>query len=844
MVNRSVDGITAVSAVHAAGQSNLSYQRSNLTRLQLLYWVGQALRPGAPIFTGALAFTLSGPLDVARLREAFTAVVAESDALRTIVTIGVDGIPQQVVVDQMPVAMPLVDLSHADAPETAANAWMQARSQQVPMLSQCLFDAALLRLADEKHIWFINQHHLITDAGSTYLLFERVARRYETASASLPPLYPFADYVAYERAYLQSPQARKSAAFWEEKLADPLPALRIFGETPHKQGTAVTRHTLILPPQTSQKIRALASHPANNAMTADMARYNVLGTIFLALLHRITGISRLSFLSPVHNRPTQPFKQTIGLLMELCPIVVQVEPEDTFASLLARVSQEVKASMRHYQYGTSLFSQNRVHDIMFNVHERPALVFNGTAVKQEMVHPGAGADTLECHVRDEKETNQMFVHLDFHDDLFTPKQQEAVVTAFGQLVEACLADVETAVADVNLPWDETAVTPTQSEHKREYLPPRDMLEFQLQQIWEDLLDVHPIGVNDNFFELGGSSWQAMRLFVQIENLTGCYLPMTTLLEAGTIARLVPFLRKQTSNEWETLITIQKGDEGKRPLFLIPGAGGNGLVIARIAQYLSPDQPVYTFLIPGLVGSEMPYTTIEEMAAFYVEALLNQQAEGPYLLGGYSAGGVVAFEVARQLQEAGHQVDLCVIIDAPAQSRVYGYLQRLIDRAAVQRQLNIKQRQALFLKWRDRLFEIDYFLRKGWLEAVLDGARTVKHKLTTTASSKTAESPLPYATDQYGSQMEDPRMRAIFELNDRAVRSFIPRKYAGKLFLIKSKEGYERHTVRSPYRDLGWGRIAEKGVTVYEVPGTHLNMVREPNVQFVARHLQSCLDEIQ
>ncbi|GAB4262796.1 MAG: hypothetical protein Kow0080_00460 [Candidatus Promineifilaceae bacterium] len=845
MLNRSVDGVTAVSSIHAVGQSNESYQRSNLTRLQLLYWVGQALRPDAPIFTGALAFTLSGPLDEARFRKAFAAVVAESDALRTIITIGVDGIPQQIVVDQMAVAMPLVDLSHADSPETAAKAWMQARIQQVPLLSQCLFDTVLLRLVDEKHIWFINQHHLITDAGSTYLLFERVARRYETAVSSLPPLFPFADYVAYERAYLHSSLARKSAAFWEEKLAEPLPALRVFGKTPHKQSTAVTRHTLILPPQTSQKIRALASHPTNTAMTADAARYNVLGMIFLALLHRITGLSRLSFLSPVHNRPTQAFKQTIGLLMELCPIVMQIEPDDTFASLLARVNQEVRASMRHYQYGTSLFSQNRIHDIMFNVHERPVLTFNGTAVEQEMIYPGAGTDTLECHVRDEKETNRMFVHLDFHNDVFTPDQQEMVLAAYKRMVDACLADMETAIAQVNLPWDDTAVTQTdQPENKREYLPPRDMLEFQLQQIWEELLGVHPIGVNDNFFELGGSSWQAMRLFVQIENLTGCYLPMTTLLEAGTIARLVPFLRKQTSNEWETLITIQKGNEAKRPLFLIPGAGGNGLVIARIAQYISPDQPVYTFLIPGLVGNEIPYTTIEEMGAFYAEALLNQQTEGPYLLGGYSAGGVVAFETARQLKESGHQVDLCVIIDAPAQSRVYSYLQRLIDRVTARQQLNQQQRQTFFLKWRDRLFAIDYFLRRGWLDAMMDGARMVKRKLTNAISAQTTESPLPYVADQYGSQMEDPRMRAIFELNDRAVRSFIPRKYAGKLILIKSKEGYERHTVRSPYRDLGWGRIAEQGVTVYEVPGTHLNMVREPNVQLVARHLQNCLDEIQ
>lgn len=115
------------------------------------------------------------------------------------------------------------------------------------------------------------------------------------------------------------------------------------------------------------------------------------------------------------------------------------------------------------------------------------------------------------------------------------------------------------------------------------VPPKDLLEFQILRIREEVLENPSVGVNDNFFELGGNSWLAVKMFVEFEKKTNQYLPLTTLLKAGTIAEFAKIIRKESDSEmWSTVVTIQPGNSNK-PIFFAPGAAENGLVVARIAQ---------------------------------------------------------------------------------------------------------------------------------------------------------------------------------------------------------------------------------------------------------------------
>ena len=198
---------------------------------------------------------------------------------------------------------------------------------------------------------------------------------------------------------------------------------------------------------------------------------------------------------------------------------------------------------------------------------------------------------------------------------------------------------------------------TASGHGPEFISPRDLIEFQLAHIWADVLGVDRVGVRDNFFEIGGHSLLAVRLMARIQQCFGKELPLSTLFEGATVEHLASILRQQAEPPpWSPLVAIQP--RGSNPAFFCvhPG-GGNVLCYVGLARHLGPDQPFYAFQSRGLNGEQPICTRIEEMASIYIEAMRAVQPEGPYFLGGWSVGGVVAFEMARQLEAQGEQVAL-------------------------------------------------------------------------------------------------------------------------------------------------------------------------------------------
>ena len=201
------------------------------------------------------------------------------------------------------------------------------------------------------------------------------------------------------------------------------------------------------------------------------------------------------------------------------------------------------------------------------------------------------------------------------------------------------------------------------ELEKSFVAPRDDLELQLAHIWEEVLDVRPISVRDNFFELGGHSLLAIRLFALIEKQLGKKLPLTAVFQGATIEHLASVLRQQaTSGPQSSLVAIQPGGS-KRPLFLVHPAGGHVFPYVHLAKFLGPDQPCYGLQARGLEDGQDPHTRIEDMAAYYIQALQTVQPTGPYLLGGWSMGGVVAFEMAQQLHAQGQRVALLALLDS-------------------------------------------------------------------------------------------------------------------------------------------------------------------------------------
>src|SRR6202034_3886945 len=179
--------------------------------------------------------------------------------------------------------------------------------------------------------------------------------------------------------------------------------------------------------------------------------------------------------------------------------------------------------------------------------------------------------------------------------------------------------------------------------------PTDETTRQLTRMWQELLGIDAIAPNQNYFDLGGDSSLAVHLFVQIERVFKVKLPLATLFDAPTIHELAQVLRSEAApSGWSPLVAI-RSTGSRPPFFCVHGAGGNVLIYRELSQNLGSDQPFYGLQSQGLDGANPPLTKIEDMAALYKKAIRRRQPHGPYLLGGYCGGGLIAFEIAQQLR---------------------------------------------------------------------------------------------------------------------------------------------------------------------------------------------------
>ncbi|MGB2677420.1 MAG: alpha/beta fold hydrolase, partial [Candidatus Acidiferrum sp.] len=353
------------------------------------------------------------------------------------------------------------------------------------------------------------------------------------------------------------------------------------------------------------------------------------------------------------------------------------------------------------------------------------------------------------------------------------------------------------------------------ELEKSFVAPRDDLELQFAHIWEEVLDVRPIGVRDNFFELGGHSLLAIRLFALIEKQLGKKLPLTAVFQGATIEHLASVLRQQaTSGPQSSLVAIQPGGS-KRPLFLVHPAGGHVFPYVHLAKFLGPDQPCYGLQARGLEDGQDPHTRIEDMAAYYIQALQSVQPTGPYLLGGWSMGGVVAFEMAQQLHTQGQQVALLALLD----SRIPTPDETFPEEDA----------EAILLV--ERYFGISFgpmeslakLSKEGQLAFVLEQAKS--------AGLIPAELDVSQAR----------RFVELLRSDLRATQNYGLHHYPGRVTLFKARETL---TSTSPDPTFGWSEWASGEVEVHVVPGNHANLIYEPHVEILAKKLTACLNQAQ
>jgi aspartate racemase len=345
------------------------------------------------------------------------------------------------------------------------------------------------------------------------------------------------------------------------------------------------------------------------------------------------------------------------------------------------------------------------------------------------------------------------------------------------------------------------------------------VEQALLEMFRSVLGIESASLDDDFFAIGGHSLAAARLFAKIEERFGAKLPLATMFKAPSIRQLAALVRDQSgTGEWSPLVAIRT--EGRRrPLFLVHAIGGNVLSYKRLDAHLPTDQPIYAFQAAGLKDNRADAMTIEEMAYTYITALRSAQPEGPYYLGGFSAGGIVAYEMAQQLVRQGEQVATLILFDSSVTPSAAAFVRARAFRKAALRSLQIALWNIRFLlrtdPWSFAKRKAHNF-RMNW--------RILMYQLRGTA-------PITSHSNSSSAAL------TIEESFVRALEQYLPEPYSGRVILFRTNDS----DYYNPDATLGWSELVPTGLDIVDVQGDHDTMFLEPQVETLGREITAYLD---
>ncbi|MBH8571754.1 amino acid adenylation domain-containing protein [Nostocaceae cyanobacterium CENA369] len=352
-----------------------------------------------------------------------------------------------------------------------------------------------------------------------------------------------------------------------------------------------------------------------------------------------------------------------------------------------------------------------------------------------------------------------------------------------------------------------------------FVAPRNFTELSLVKLWESLLNTNPIGVTDNFFDLGGHSFLAVRLMAQIHDRFEHNLPLSTLFENPTIEKLATIVSQPSRHSHAPLVAINSSGS-KIPFFCIHGAGGNISHYFNLSRRLGEDYQFYA--LEDTLEQDKSDVSVEETATRYLQEIRKVQPNGPYLLGGHCYGGVLAFEMAQQLQRQGQTVSLLVIIDAiisetPVESTDDDdakFLLRIAESIKTDNNIDFSV----------PFEELRYLPLKEQL-----------HLINKKANFLFSDAEINDFLRHY----------KLFKAHVQAMRDYVPSVYSQKITLFRANKeiihDFENPEWNTDDPLLGWGKFSHQPLQMIEVPGDHFSIFVEPYIHELAKNLRICID---
>jgi amino acid adenylation domain-containing protein len=446
-----------------------------LSRIQQQIWAAEQLAPGSPQANMGQLHRIDGTIDPHKFVQAVDRVVQVSDALRTVVH-QVNGVPRVVVLSQPPQLTEIVAL-----PSDEATAWAKQRIQTPLSVGSCTYDSVLLVHEGGAATWWLNIHHLVTDAWASALVFEAVASAYDDE------FHPTQVGSFWEHRLLQEERSsglRSQAAsnYWKE-LVSPSQTPTWYRPWDPSFTKASTQSERLVVDQTSMSsFDQLIAGPFK-LLTSEMSSAAALATVLAAFIHRIGGIDEVRIGMPVHHRRDALSRLVVGPCIEFFPLTVTVDKTDTFRSLHKRVSRSLVDMLRYAEPGTS--PRQDAHAVLNVITASPS-PFGSRVCQSEWIHSGHSDPNHPIRVQWSSFTKsgQQELALDVAHDIADSTDRLRVPQHFGALVKAMCGDPDTAIGSVDLRSDADAADQIafHEAHSEVSIPTRSVISQIIQQL--------------------------------------------------------------------------------------------------------------------------------------------------------------------------------------------------------------------------------------------------------------------------------------------------------------------------------------------------------------------------
>ena len=817
-----------------AQETSEDYYALPASAAQRRFWVLEEFKPGNPALHMRACVRLNGPVSVATLYESLQVLVKRHETLRTTFNRNQEEIVQNINAS-LTIPLPVTSLEGVGEEKREAHLQEALRieaSAPFDLVQGPLVRARLFRLSPEEHVLIITTHHILVDGWSQNVIQRDLWSAYEALEGGSEPVLPplsiqYADFVEWQQQWLNSSAASEQIDFWKKQLAPPLHVLDLPTDRVDQQRSngQAPMETLLLPEDLTASLKKLSqSH--------DATMFMVMLTAYAVLLHQYTAQEDIAIGSPVANRrpETEPL---IGPFAGPVALRVNLAGDPSLLEILRRVRDLTVDALSHSDVPfeilmdklnvRSILGRNPLSQCYFFYQ---AAFLQPRAVRGLTVTPlpdfGLGTHfELQMGLLERREGVR--AQLEYNSELFEAATIRQILNSYQLILEELVASPERRLAELPRPIArassqvDSRLATTQSGKKRKV----DETSLRLTRIWEEVLGIEPIGAEQNYFDLGGHSLLAVRLFAQIESVFHVRLPLSTLVQAPTIEALADVLRNgDGADRWSPLVAIQPGGS-RPPFYCVHGGGGNVLIYRGLSQHLGPDQPFYGLQCQGLDGNQPLLTRLEDMAALYVKEVQNFQPHGPYFLGGYCLGGLIALEMAQQFKALGEDCAMVAMFDTVNLST--------LNRATFWDK-SVYYTERLFFHFKN-FFILDFKDKVRFFKEKVEILRHRGHVWQGALLNIFAKK-----KDQGAMQSESRLMAQIWEINDFAAMDYCPQPYDGVITDFRPLGQYSR------YRDPGihWDRIALRGQDIATLPVYPAGMLLEPFVSVLAARLEGSI----